>query len=113
MRRKISNAPAPIRPLPLGGYTELPEREAKPRAANRQDLKTPAQARKRGPKAVVSKSVEDAMTKDLQQKKITMGKLRDMPEEALVAEYGASRDTVRKVRNKILSEFVDNSNSDK
>ena len=31
MRRKISNAPAPIRPLPPGGRTELPEREAKPR----------------------------------------------------------------------------------
>jgi hypothetical protein len=30
MRRKISNAPPPIRPLP-GGHTELPEREAKPR----------------------------------------------------------------------------------
>jgi hypothetical protein len=77
--------------------------------ANRQDLKTPAQARKRGPKPEVSKRVEDAMTKDLQQKKITMGKLRDMPEEALRVQYVASRDTVRKVRNKI----VDNSNSDK
>jgi DNA-binding XRE family transcriptional regulator len=31
MRRKISNAPAPIRPPPPGGHIELPEREAKPR----------------------------------------------------------------------------------
>ena len=31
MRRKISNAPAPITPLPPGGHTEMPEREAKPR----------------------------------------------------------------------------------
>ena len=31
MRRKISNAPAPLTPLPAGGRAELPEREAKSR----------------------------------------------------------------------------------
>ena len=56
-----------------------------PGDANKHTLKTPAQARDRGPRPEVSKRVEDAMTKDLQQKKIT---------------YDASRDTVRKARNK-------------
>jgi hypothetical protein len=44
----------------------------------------------------VSKRVEDAMTKDLQQKKITRAELRDTTEEALAKQYDASRDTVRK-----------------
>ena len=84
-----------------------------PSTANRQDLRTPTQARNRGPRAEVPKRVEAAMTNDLQQKKIAMGGLRGMTEEALAARYHASRDTVRKVRIKVLSEFVDNSNSDK
>jgi hypothetical protein len=84
-----------------------------PSTANKQDLRTPVQARKRGPRAEVSKRIEDAMTKDLQQKKITKGELCQMTEEALAAKYDASRDTVRKVRIKVSSDFVDNSNSDK
>ena len=53
------------------------------------------------------------MTKDLQQGKITLADLSEAPEEALATQYDASRDTVRKVRNKILSRSVDNSNPDK
>jgi DNA-binding GntR family transcriptional regulator len=53
------------------------------------------------------------MTKDLQQGKFTLADLSEAPEEALATQYDASRDTVRKVRNKILSRSVDNSNSDK
>jgi hypothetical protein len=53
------------------------------------------------------------MTKDLQQGKITLADLGEAPEEALATQYGASPDTVRKVRNKILSRSVDNSNPDK
>jgi hypothetical protein len=75
--------------------------------------KPPVQARNRGPRPEKFKRVEDAMTKDLQQRKITPAELGDMIEEALATKYGASRDTVRKVRNKVLSKSVINSNSDK
>jgi hypothetical protein len=44
----------------------------------------------------VSKTVEDAMRKDLQHRKITRAELRDTTEEALAKQYDASRDTVRK-----------------
>jgi hypothetical protein len=80
---------------------------------NKHALKTPAQGRNHGPKPEVSKRVEDAMTKDLQQGKITLADLSEAPEEALATQYDAYRDTVRKVRNKILSRSVDNSNPDK
>jgi hypothetical protein len=53
------------------------------------------------------------MTKDVQERKITLAELGDMTEEALAARYEASRDKARKVRNKVLSKFVANSNSDK
>ena len=53
------------------------------------------------------------MMKDLQQKKITRAELHDTTEEALAKQYDASRDTVRKARNKVLPEFVDNLNSGK
>jgi hypothetical protein len=69
---------------------------------NKHALKTPAQGRNRGPKPEVSKRVEDAMTKDLQQGKITLADLSEAPKEALATQCDASRDTVRKVRNKIF-----------
>jgi hypothetical protein len=84
-----------------------------PGTTNKQALNSPVQGRNRGPRPEISKSVEDAMTKDVQERKITLAELGDMTEEALAARYEASRDKARKVRNKVLSKFVANSNSDK
>jgi hypothetical protein len=60
----------------------------------------------------------EAMKTDLQHSKITKQNLADMPEKVLLDKYGTpfeirSRDTVRKARKVILSEFEAHSNSDK
>jgi hypothetical protein len=44
---------------------------------------------------------------------ITVDGLEKMLEKQMQADFGASRDTCRKARDEILSEFVDNSFRDK
>lgn len=63
--------------------------------------------RKRGPKVSVKERVKKKMREfgDIEA-------LRTMKEIAMEAEFGASRNTCRKVRNEILSEFVADENSD-
>jgi hypothetical protein len=68
---------------------------------------------KRGPKPTKLKGVQEAMKRDIQTGKLTVDSLRAMREKQLAGPYGVSRDTARKARNAVLSEFVENSNHDK
>jgi hypothetical protein len=61
----------------------------------------------RGPKAGTSIRVADEMRRDLTAGRTTAERLRSEPEKALSSKYGASRDTVRKVRNVVLSKPVE------
>src|SRR5262245_56545770 len=63
--------------------------------------------RKRGPKTKKLERVKEDMRRDLQTRKLTEAGLRDMKEESLSAFYGVSRDTARKARAAVLSEFVE------
>jgi hypothetical protein len=68
-------------------------------------------SRKRGRQAKATPRVMDSMRQDLRESKFTIQELADMTEEALRAQYQASRDTCRKARDRILAEsgIVDNS----
>jgi hypothetical protein len=62
----------------------------------------PSSRPKRGPKAGVRQRVADAMRADLLSGRKTAVQLRQ-PEKTLAAEYGASRDTIRKARYEVLA----------
>ncbi|GEC15271.1 hypothetical protein [Nitrobacter winogradskyi] len=68
-------------------------------------LSSPA---KRGPKKGVLKRVKAEMVS-----RNDMNDLQSMTEEAMAATFSASRDTCRRARSEVLSEFVGKSNSDK
>jgi hypothetical protein len=53
------------------------------------------------------------MRGDIRDGQRTAESLRAMLEKELETTYGASRDTARKARTAVLSEFVENSNRDK
>jgi len=59
-------------------------------------------SRKRGPKETIAPKVKRQMEHDIESGKFTLATLREEKEEALSEIYGASRTTVRKVRNEIL-----------
>jgi hypothetical protein len=65
--------------------------------------------RKRGRKPVKFERVKEAMRRDIAEGR----QLEDMLEKELAHIYGVSRDTARKARIAVLSEYVENSNSDK
>jgi hypothetical protein len=67
--------------------------------------------RRRGPKPVIGDKTRELMRTDLRNGRFTIQQFQKMTEEALAAEYDASRDTCRKAREVVLSEpeFVDNS----
>jgi hypothetical protein len=83
------------------------------RGARGKVLKVPTPTRKRGPKAKKFEATKTAMRNDVRQGKYTKLELQSKREKELAAIYHASRDTVRKARNALLSELVDNSNSNK
>ena len=62
-------------------------------------------ARRRGPRPRKLDRTKDAMRDDVRQGRFTVEDLSSMVEEALAANYGVSRDTARKARNEVLSEF--------
>jgi hypothetical protein len=73
-------------------------------------------ARRRGRRPERLESVKKEMKGDIQQERLTVAELQNMPEKNMALTYNASRDTVRKARNAVLSEFVGicrNSSNDK
>jgi hypothetical protein len=62
-------------------------------------------SRKSGPKQTVRPRIEEAMRLDINEGRRTPKSLEAMLEKEMEAQYGASRDTCRKARRKVLSEF--------
>lgn len=73
--------------------------------ASASDEKTVA-CRKSGPKQTVRPRIEEAMRLDIKEGRRTPKSLEAMLEKEMEAQYGASRDTCRKARRKVLSEFI-------
>jgi hypothetical protein len=69
--------------------------------------------RKRGRKPDKLERVKEAMRGDIVDGRQTSDGLQNMREKTLAEKYGASRDTARKARTAVLSEFVEESNRDK
>lgn len=61
--------------------------------------------RKPGPRQTVGPRIEEAMRLDIKRSRETPKSLSAMLEKQMVAQYGASRDSCRKARRKVLSEF--------
>jgi hypothetical protein len=75
------------------------------RAAGGQDLVATRSARRRGPKAKKLSQTIEAMRHDIQQGRRSVEQLRDIREKTLSEDYRVSRDTARKARSALLSEF--------
>jgi len=75
--------------------------------------KLSSEDRPRGPKPKKFDQTRQAMKHDIRERRLTVTKLRGMPEKAMAERYGVSRDTARKARSAVLSEFVEESNHDK
>jgi hypothetical protein len=58
---------------------------------------------RRGPRPQKSEAVERAMCEQIERGTLSRDELRRTKEEALVAEYGSSRTTVRRARNSVLA----------
>jgi hypothetical protein len=69
-------------------------------------------ARRPGPRPKKLEAVKGAMRKALAEGKLTREGLHDALEKQLVDDYKVSRDTARKAREAVLSEYVGNSNID-
>jgi hypothetical protein len=67
-----------------------------------------APARRRGARPKKFEQARDAMRSDIQEGRCTASGLKDMLEKALSDKYGVSRDTARRARKAVLSEFGDN-----
>jgi hypothetical protein len=65
-------------------------------------------ARRRGARPKKTEQVKGAMRNDIQQGRLTAAALKNMLEKNLAENYGVSRDTARKARNAVLSEFGEN-----
>jgi hypothetical protein len=63
------------------------------------------QPQKRGRKPVVLERTKEAMRHAINEKLLPVDALADMKEEALRAQFSASRDTVRKARKSVLAEL--------
>ena len=86
-----------------------------PPAAASDRINLQAAKRKRGRHPTKLEAIKDAMRSKIKEGTITRGRLNEMLEKELKAEFGASRSTCREARNAILSEsgFVGNSIPDK
>jgi hypothetical protein len=91
------------RPAPAGnpvGHDPGPHGPQSPAASG--------SARPRGVRPKKFAHASGAMRDDIQQGRRTVAELKSMLEKHLVGTYGFSRDTVRKARNAVLSEFGEN-----
>jgi hypothetical protein len=62
---------------------------------------------KRGRRSVRLDKVKQSMLEDIEQKRLTVPNLETMLEKEMEARYSVSRDTARRARDAVLSEFVD------
>jgi hypothetical protein len=62
--------------------------------------------RQRGKRPIKLEQTKEAMRRDIQAGQMTLAKLTAMLEKELVSKYIVSRNTARKARNAVLSEFV-------
>jgi hypothetical protein len=95
----------PVAPRPP---SHVAGRKVSPKESSRD-----SQERKRGPRPTKRARTMEAMRGDIRDGRQSAHSLHAMLEKELAATYGVSRDTARKARSKVLSEFVDNSNRDK
>jgi hypothetical protein len=99
-RHSSETACAVSRPAPVGsGPTS---------AARPQTSAATLSPRRRGVRPKKFEQVRDAMRNGIQQGRLTLAGLKDMLEKDLEANYGVSRDTARKARRAVLSEFGEN-----
>jgi Queuosine biosynthesis protein QueC len=114
-------APISIRANPLDTWLDEVETEAEGEASSgipdapppREPAPTASNVRKRGARPMKLQRVKEAMERDLREGRQSAPSLRTMLEKDLAQTYGVSRDTARKARNDVLSEFVENSIRDK
>src|SRR5262245_28553875 len=100
VRRAPTNATSPSRP-------EL-ERNAiapGPRSSDPQSPSAAGSPRRRGPRPKKLEQAKTAMRNDIQQGRRPVAELKNMLEKNLQEAYGVSRDTARKARRAVLSEF--------
>ncbi len=64
-------------------------------------------ARRRGPPPKKMERVKEEMINDLRQRQLSLAELDGMLEKTLAQKYGVSRDTARKARMAVVSEFRD------
>jgi hypothetical protein len=62
-------------------------------------------ARRRGAQPKKFEQARDAMRNDIQQRRRSVAEVKNMLEKNFAANYGVSRDTARKARSAVLSEF--------
>jgi len=99
-RHSSETACAVSRPAPVGsGPTP---------AARPQTSAAALSTRRRGVRPKKFEQVRDAVRNGIQQERLTLARLKDMLEKDLEANYGVSRDTARKARRAVLSEFGEN-----
>jgi hypothetical protein len=96
--------------------SEPPELEKEARVSSAPEPSSPKglEVRQRGRKPTKFERVKEAMRRDIREGQRTMASLDALFEKDLVDAYGGfSRDTMRRARTAVLSEFVDKDNLDK
>jgi hypothetical protein len=92
---------------------QAPDADGAGQPSREQSSAVASDMRKRGRSPIKLKRVTEAMKCDIQAGKLTVASLRAMLEKNLAETYEVSRDTARKARAAVLSEFVENSTCDK
>jgi hypothetical protein len=99
-------SPAPEHARRAAGATLVPDAiRHGPRSHAPQSSGAPGGARRRGVRPIRFEQASGAMRDDIQQGRRTVVELKNMLEKNLAETYGVSRDTARKARNAVLSEF--------
>jgi hypothetical protein len=98
---------------PISEPREL-EKEANVSRASDPSSPMGLEVRRRGRKPIKFELAKEAMRRDIRERRHTVPSLGALSEKNLVHAYGGfSRDTMRKARAAVLSEFVDKDNLDK
>ena len=103
-----SETPATSTIRPALESTEMPTGPDPGSAAGPRNPGAARSARHRGPRPKKREQARDAMRSDIQRGRRTVAELESMLEKNLSANYGVSRDTARKARTAVLSEFAEN-----